>query len=187
MSQLSKRNAVSLRREWRLFDQERGSADLYLKLCNRMIEVGEFLLAHDVARAGLARHKNHQELSQRGAHALCKAGSPKLATHLLEELVACGGRDVETQSLLASAYKDLCEYSTTEESKFRYADLAIARYEEAYNAQIQKSNGKVDDLEKQYYPCINVAFMHFMFHHFDEANDYAKKAREICLQLRKRN
>ena len=36
--------------------------------------------------AGLSRHKNYKELSQRGAHALCKAGSPKLATHLLEEL-----------------------------------------------------------------------------------------------------
>ena len=186
MSQLSKRNALSLRREWRLFDQERGSPEAYLKLCNRMIEVGEFLLAHDVARAGLQRHKAHKELSQRGAHALCKAGSPKLATQLLEELVASGGRDVETQSLLASAYKDLCEYSTSEESKFRYADLAIARYEEAYNAQLLKNTGKVEDLEKQYYPCINVAFMHFMFHHFDEANDYATKAREICRKLRKK-
>ena len=28
--------------------------------------------------------------------------------------------------------------------------------------------------------------MHFMFHHFDEANDYAMKAREICLELRKK-
>ena len=55
----------------------------------------------------------------------------------------------------------LCEYSTSEESKFHYADLAIARYEEAYNAQIQKSTGKAEDLEKQYYPCINVAFHAF--------------------------
>ena len=117
-----------------------------------------------------------KELSQRGAHALCKAGSPKLATHLLEELVATGGRDVETQSLLGSAYKDLCEYSTSEESKFRYADLAIARYEEAYNAQLEKSSDKLEDLEKQYYPCINIAFMHFMFHHFDEANSFAQKS-----------
>ena len=152
MSQLFKRNSLSLRREWRLFDRERGSADAFLKLCNRMIQVGEFLLAHDVARAGLKSHKNNKELSQRGAHALCKAGSPKVATKLLEELVASGGRDVETQSLLASAYKDLCEYSTSEESKFRYADLAIARYEEAYNTQVLKSGGKTEDLEKQYYP-----------------------------------
>ncbi len=184
MSQLKKRNSMSLRREWRLFDQDQAKPEHFLILCNRMIEVGEFLLAYDVARAGLSRHKNYKELSQRGAHALCKAGSPKLATHLLEELVATGGRDVETQSLLGSAYKDLCEYSTSEESKFRYADLAIARYEEAYNAQLEKSSGKLDDLEKQYYPCINIAFMHFMFHHFDEANSFAQKARKICRELR---
>ena len=104
-----------------------------------MIDVGEFLLAHDVARAGLRKNRNHKVLSQRAAHALCKAGSPKLASKILEDLVASGGRDVETQSLLASCYKDLCEYSTSEESKFRYADLAIARYEDAYNAQLQKS------------------------------------------------
>ena len=59
---------------------------------------------------------------------------------------------METQSLLASAYKDLCEYSTSEESKFRYADLAIARYEEAYNAQILKSSGKVEDLKNSIIP-----------------------------------
>ena len=109
MSQLTKRSTLSLRREWRLFDQERATQKLFLKLCDRMIDVGEFLLAHDVARAGLRKHKADKILSQRAAHALCKAGSPKLASNLLEELVASGGRDVETQSLLASCYKDLCE------------------------------------------------------------------------------
>lgn len=184
MSQLTKRSTLSLRREWRLFDQERASQKLFLKLCDRMIEVGEFLLAHDVARAGLRKHKADKTLSQRAAHALCKAGSPKLASNLLEELVASGGRDVETQSLLASCYKDLCEYSTSEESKFRYADLAIARYEDAYNAQLQKSSGKLEDLEKQYYPCINVAFMHYVFHNEEKAQEYAKAAREICRKIR---
>ena len=43
------------------------------------------------------------------AHALCKAGSPKLASEMLENLV---DRGVETQSLLASAYKDLWEQAT---------------------------------------------------------------------------
>ena len=91
---------------------------------------------------------------------------------------------METQSLLASCYKDLCEYSTSEESKFRYADLAIARYEDAYNAQVQKSSGKLEDLEKQYYPCINVAFMHYVFHDEKKAHEYAKAAREICRKIR---
>ena len=153
MSQLTKRSTLgsrggvcSIRKEHR---------KLFLKLCDRMIEVGEFLLAHDVA-GQVFKHKADKTLSQRAARKkkLCKAGSPKLASNLLEELVASGGRDVETQSLLASCYKDLCEYSTSEESKFRYADLAIARYEDAYNAQLQKSSGKLEDLEKQYYPCM---------------------------------
>ena len=67
MSQLSKRNALSLRREWRLFDQDRGTPEAYLKLCNRMIEVGEFLLAHDVTRAGLKHHKANKELKSAGS------------------------------------------------------------------------------------------------------------------------
>ena len=184
MSQLTKRSTLSLRREWRLFDQERAKEQTFLKLCDRMIDVGEFLLAHDVARAGLRKNRNHKVLSQRAAHALCKAGSPKLASKILEDLVASGGRDVETQSLLASCYKDLCEYSTSEESKFRYADLAIARYEDAYNAQLQKSTGKIEDLEKQYYPCINVAFMHHVFHNEEKAHEYAQSARDICRKLR---
>ena len=43
-----------------------------------------------------------------------------------------GVNDVETQSLLASAYKDLCENTTDNAKKQDYADLAIARYEQAY-------------------------------------------------------
>ena len=76
MSQLATRNVVSLRREWRLFDKDNAPAEHFLSLLERMISVGEFLLAHDVARIGLLNHKNHKELSQRAAHALCKAGSP---------------------------------------------------------------------------------------------------------------
>ena len=132
MSQLAKRNVVSLRREWRLFDQDNGPADSFLRLCERMIDVGEFLLAHDVAKAGLRKHKNHKVLSQRAAHALCKAGSPYLATQVLEELIASGVRDVETQSLLASAYKDLCENTTDASKKQEYADLAIAQIGRAH-------------------------------------------------------
>ena len=76
MSQLAKRSTVSLRGEWRLFDRDHAKPETFLKLCERMIEVGEFLLAHDVARAGLSTYSNHKEFAQRAAHALCKAGSP---------------------------------------------------------------------------------------------------------------
>ena len=59
MSQLKKRNSMSLRREWRLFDQDQAKPEHFLILCNRMIEVGEFLLAYDVA---LCRSFTPQEL-----------------------------------------------------------------------------------------------------------------------------
>ena len=51
---------------------------------------------------------------------------------MLEELVAGGDRGVETHSLLASAYKDLWEHSTDQDSKKKYAELAIARYGEGF-------------------------------------------------------
>ena len=51
MSQLQKRLSPNLRLEWKLLDQEKASALEFLSLCEKMIKVGEFLLAHDVARA----------------------------------------------------------------------------------------------------------------------------------------
>ena len=56
MSQLQKRLSPNLRLEWKLLDQEKASAMEFLSLCEKMIKVGEFLLAHDVARAGRLEH-----------------------------------------------------------------------------------------------------------------------------------
>ena len=183
MSQLAKRHVVSLRREWRLFDKDHSSADTFLQFCDRTLAVGEFLLAHDVARAGLRVHKNHRILSQKAAHALCKAGSPYLATQVLEDLVSSGVRDVETQSLLASAYKDLCENTTDSNKKQHYADLAIARYEQGFfnDGTTGQNQSPPDNL---YYPCINVAFMHFVCMNYTKARDYAGKARDLCSEIK---
>ena len=184
MSQLAKRHNLSLRQQWRVFDKQNSPPKAYLDLCGKMIQVGEFLLAHDVAKEGLGKHKNDKMLAQKAAHALCKAGSPMMATQILEELVTSGTRDVETQSLLASAYKDLCEYSVNPENKSHYAELAIFRYKEAFVAQLEEAEKGVDNLESQYYPCINVAFMHFVSHNVPKAHKYANFAREICRTLR---
>ncbi len=148
--------------------------------------MGEFLLAHDVAKEGLKKHRSDRALSQRAAHALCKAGSPMMATKILEDLVSSGVRDVETQSLLASAYKDLCEYSTDPNNKNQYAELAIFRYKEAFSAQLDASESGEENLESQYYPCINVAFMHFVSHNLPKAHKYADFARQICRTIRER-
>ncbi len=180
MSQLAKRSTVSLRREWRLFDRDHAKSETFLKLCDRMIDVGEFLLAHDVAKAGLKNFTNHKLLAQKAAHALCKAGSPFMATQILEELISSGVRDVETQSLLASAYKDLCENTTDNTKKQQYAELAIARYEQAYLGQKSLSPEDVDSL---YYPCINIAFMHFVCMNYEKAREFAENASQMCFSI----
>lgn len=186
MSQLDSRLTPSLRAEWKLFDQVKSSSIEYLALCEKMISVGEFLLAHDVAKAGLKKHKNDRKLCQRAAHALSKAGSPKMASRLLEDLVAGGDRGVETHSLLASAYKDLWEQSTDLDSKKKYAELAIARYEEGFstNSFDNLRTSQRLDLETQYYPCINISFMHFFSENYEAGKEYAEKAWQICEKLK---
>ena len=186
MSQLSKRNSISLRREWRLFDRDHAQPESFLNLCEKMIEVGEFLLANDVARAGLKNNPNHKALAQRAAHALCKAGSPLIATQVLEELAASGVNDVETQSLLASAYKDLCENTTDNDKKQEYADMAIARYEQAYlgRKSLGEEESRPDNL---YYPCINIAFMHFVCMNYEKAREYASTAADMCFSILEKN
>ncbi len=188
MSQLKQRLSPNLRLEWKLLNQEKASSISFLSLCEKMIKVGEFLLAHDVAKAGLKRHKKDRKLSQKAAHALSKAGSPMMATKILEELVAGGDRGVETHSLLASAYKDLWEYSSNQKSKKKYAELAIARYEEAYstNSFDNLRMSQRQDLETQYYPCINIAFMYFMSGDKDTGRENAEKARQICEKLKEK-
>ena len=176
---------VSLRREWRLFDQDGSNASDFLELCERMLDVGEFLLAHDVARAGLKNNKGHKLLSQRSAFALAKAGSPGLAVPTLEELVASGIRDTETLSLLASTYKDLCETAVDPEKKQEYADLAIARYEQSYFSEDAPDHGQ-SSADNLYYPCINVAFMHFVCMNYTKLGNMLQKLGIFASKSKKR-
>ena len=186
MSQIKINSKPCLRTKWKLFDREKSSSFEYYNLCEEMVAVGEFLLAHDVAKTGLRYHKNDRKLCQRAAHALCKAGSPKTASRMLEELVASGDRGVETQSLLASAYKDLWEYSTDQDSKKKYAELAIARYGEGFftNSFDNLRTSQRKELETQYYPCINISFMYFFSDEIETAKEYAEKAKKICEKLK---
>ena len=188
MSEPNKKQIPSLRSEWDIFAREKASPREYRNLCERMIDVGDSLLAYDVAKDGLARFPNDSILSQKAALALINAGSPLRASRILEELTAKGDRDVETHGILASAYKDLWEYATDPESKQRYADLAIARYKEGFSTSSFDSfrESRVKDLEAEYYPCINVAFMYLLSGEVDQGRSYADRALVICNDLKAR-
>jgi hypothetical protein len=51
-------SSPSLRAKWSFFDRGNSSAREYLNLSEKMIAVGEFLLAYDVAKTGLSYHGN---------------------------------------------------------------------------------------------------------------------------------
>ena len=70
MSQLKNLSKPCLRTKWKFFDREKSSSFEYFNLCEELIAVGEFLLAHDVAKTGLNYHRNDKKLCQRAAHAL---------------------------------------------------------------------------------------------------------------------
>ena len=89
----------SLRVEWDAFDHEDSHPNTYLRLCESAIDVGESLLAYDIAKKGLDSFPNNKLLGQKAGLALKNAGSPLKASSILEDLLE-RHTDVETYSLL---------------------------------------------------------------------------------------
>ncbi|MFP6899495.1 MAG: tetratricopeptide repeat-containing protein [Opitutales bacterium] len=173
----------SLRVEWDAFNHDAAHATSYLHLCVRAIDVGESLLAYDIARKGLDAFPENKLLTQKAGLSLKNAGSPLKASNILENLLE-KHHDVETYSLLASCYKDLWGYASDPSKKSEYAGLAIDYYKKGLAATslgTLKSSRRGD---KQYYPCINVAFLYFVaLRNYKEAREYAQQALKICQEL----
>ncbi|MGE4550571.1 MAG: tetratricopeptide repeat-containing protein, partial [Opitutales bacterium] len=173
----------SLRTEWDAFDHEGAHPTSYLNLCERAIDVGESLLAYDIAKKGLDAFPSNKLLTQKAGLALKNAGSPLTASSILENLIE-SHHDVETYSLLASCYKDLWEYAADAKKKNTYAGLAIKYYTKGLAATSLGSLKASRRGDKQYYPCINVAFLYFVaLRKYDAAREYAQQALKICQEL----
>ena len=132
MSQLAKRNSVSLRREWRLFDRDHANPEAFLKLCERMVKWVNFCSPMMWQGQDLKLHPNHKSLAQRAAHALCKAGSPLTATLIWKNLYLQGLMMWKHRAYWQVLIKTFVKTPIIPRKKQEYADLAIARYEQAY-------------------------------------------------------
>ena len=84
-----------LRTEWDAFDHEGAHPTSYLNLRERAIDVGESLLAYDIAKKGLDAFPSNKLLTQKAGLALKNAGSPLTASSILEDLLE-SHHDVET-------------------------------------------------------------------------------------------
>jgi class 3 adenylate cyclase/tetratricopeptide (TPR) repeat protein len=122
-----------LQRLWRDRDTE-GWLDVksYIKLAERILQIGEPLLAYDVAVEGIQRFPNSVELRQLLALALTRSGAASTANELLSELYAEGHRDEETVGLLARTHKELAREVGESPEAQKHLRKALEFYAQAY-------------------------------------------------------
>ena len=179
-----KRNVVSLRREWRLFDKDNSSADVFLALVERMIDVGEFLLAHDVAKAGLKIPKNHKILSQKAAHALVQSrfstiGYPSSGRSWFHLGLEMWKHKVS----LPVPTKIFVKTLQTPQKNNIMPTLPLPVMSRVISVMIPSWPVTEKSADNLYYPCINVAFMHFVCMNYEKAREYAETARKLCQEI----
>lgn len=124
-------SALSL---WSVRDPEAWARvpDVYRLLGDRLVKLGEPLMAFDVISEGLARFPGDVRLRQLHASALARSGATVRANLLLQALAASDHEDPETLGLLGRTHKDLATQAADPERRTRHLTLAFGCYTEAY-------------------------------------------------------
>jgi class 3 adenylate cyclase/tetratricopeptide (TPR) repeat protein len=126
---------VTLQRLWRERDADSWlDAQNYKQLARRILEIGEPLLAYDVAAEGVQRFPQNVELRQLLALALARSGAAGSANALLSELYAEGHRDEETVGLLARTHKELAREADGSPEAQKHLRKAFEFYAQAYGS-----------------------------------------------------
>ena len=127
---------VTLQRLWR--ERDPGSwlhaPQNYKLLARRSLQIGEPLLAYDVAAEGVQTFPQNVELRQLLALALARSGAAGSANALLTELYAEGHRDEETVGLLARTHKDLAREAGESPEAQKHLRKAFDFYSQAYGS-----------------------------------------------------
>lgn len=133
---------------WEKHNHEEWAAlpDIYPLLAERIIKVGEPLLAYDVLSKGLKLFPRNTDLRLLSSHrrrlyvklrqllglALAQSGSTETACRILSELYKQGARDGETLGVLGRTYKDMGSGLKDENEKKKKFAKAYDYYYEAY-------------------------------------------------------
>jgi hypothetical protein len=164
-------NLKTLLAVWQSHDPARWAArpEIYRRLAERLLKLGESLLAYDVAREGLKVLPRGLRLRQLQALALSRAGATRRANELLRALYDEGHRDEESLGLLARTHKDLWSQATDEAARADQLRLALRFYSEAY------------ELSGGYWTGINAATLALLSGDTERAHALAAEVREKCL------
>jgi class 3 adenylate cyclase/tetratricopeptide (TPR) repeat protein len=157
---------------WRAHESESwsGAPEPYRLLGERMLKVGEPLVAYDVVAEGMKSFPQDLRLRQLLALALARSGAPGPANKVLESLYQDGHRDEETLGLLARTHKDLAR----EEEDASNARQHLRRAYEFYTQAYKTSGG--------YWSGINGATLALLLGERDHAAALARQVRQQCQQ-----
>lgn len=155
---------------WRGREPERWSRDvtLYRLLAQRMLGLGEPLLAYDVIAEGAQHWPTDVRMRQLGALALARSGAIERAQAVLQPLYDEGRADEETVGLLARTHKDLWVRESDPTRQQAHLRAAAELYAEAY----ARYGG--------YWTGINAATMAVVQGERDRATGLAARVQDQC-------
>jgi class 3 adenylate cyclase/tetratricopeptide (TPR) repeat protein len=156
---------------WRARDPEQwaGDAEVYRRLGERVLKLGEPLLAFDVVSEGLQGRKDDVRLRQLLGLALCRSGALERANNVLSKLRTEGHVDEETLGMLARTHKDFAARAGDSAAQ----EMDLRRSAEIYADAYQLSGG--------YWSGINAATMALTMGDEKRAKELAIRVRDQCL------
>jgi class 3 adenylate cyclase/tetratricopeptide (TPR) repeat protein len=160
---------------WRTPHEDRKSwsrePEVYRRLGERVLKLGEPLLAYDVVCEGLEVFPGDARLRQLEGLALARSDSPERANLILERLYAEGQDDEETVGILARTHKSLGlgDQHCHPRKVLTHLRRALELYSEAY----RRFGG--------YWTGINAATLAVLLDNDDLAKPLAVRVREQCL------
>lgn len=161
---------------WRGRSPERwaGTPEIYRLLGERILGIGEPLLAYDVLSEGLEHWPRDVRLRQLLALALARSGATYRANKILHRLHEEGQTDKETLEetlgILARTHKDFWALATDPAEKERQLRLAYEFYYEAYRST------------RGYYTGINAATLALLRGDREDAYQLGREVRALCLE-----
>ncbi len=144
--------------------------EVYKQLGERVLKLGEPLLAFDVLTEGLASSQTDVRLRQLLALSLARSGATQRANSILTQLRKEGHHDEETLGILARTHKDLWTQAIDLAERERQLALAYEFYDEAYR------------LNGGYYAGINAATLGLLLGKKDRARELAREVKRACVK-----
>jgi class 3 adenylate cyclase/tetratricopeptide (TPR) repeat protein len=162
---------------WRAHDPDGWATnpESYRLFGERMLKLGEPLVAYDAVAEGMKSFPQDIRLRQLLALALARSGAAGPANEMLERLYQDGSRDEETLGLLARTHKDL---ASEEEEDVSKASQHLRRAYELYAQGYKMSGG--------YWSGINAATLALLLGERDHATALARRVREQCWESLRR-